>query len=206
MNAPFLSANKLRLIRSTAGSHHTTLAGLVQATNPIDNSATSLDTLKMPKQRKLHKCRHCGFETEKKVENWQHIRVHIRPEKLLTCPDCQFVTEYKHHLEYHQRNHSGYKPFKCENCNYQCVNKSMLNSHMKSHSSICQYQCGDCKYATKYVHSLKMHLHKYDHHPTQIMIDVCGPKSTSTNSPSSTSSSVQEQCVLDLRVDRKNSH
>jgi hypothetical protein len=32
---------------------------------------------------------------------------HIKPEKLLFCPKCIFVTEYKHHLEYHLRNHYG---------------------------------------------------------------------------------------------------
>ena len=32
---------------------------------------------------------------------------HIKPEKLLCCPKCIFVTEYKHHLEYHLRNHYG---------------------------------------------------------------------------------------------------
>ena len=90
---------------------------------------------------------------------------HIKPEKLLFCPKCIFVTEYKHHLEYHLRNHygknlerqssiqktlflfspmSGTKPFRCTNCNYSCVNKSMLNSHMKSHTNVYQYRCADC--------------------------------------------------------------
>jgi len=137
------------------------------------------------KHKRLYKCRHCRFETYKKNENWQHARKHIKPDKLLSCGFCEFVTEYKHHLEYHLRNHSGLKPFKCSNCDYHCVNKSMLNSHMKSHSSVYQYQCGDCKYATKYVHSLKMHLRKYKHQPTQLMIDVYGrkrgPRSTSSN-------------------------
>lgn len=127
----------------------------------------------------------------------------MRPEKLLACESCQFVTEYKHHLEYHQRNHSGYKPFKCEHCDYQCVNKSMLNSHMKSHSSVYQYQCGDCKYATKYVHSLKMHLRKYNHQPTQLMIDVYGRKRGPKSTSSSSSSTQEQQCILDLRVDSK---
>ena len=60
---------------------------------------------------------------------------------MLCCPKCNFVTEYKHHLEYHLRNHFGTKPFKCDSCSYTCVNKSMLNSHMKSHTNIYQYRC-----------------------------------------------------------------
>ncbi|KAH7694575.1 zinc finger protein, partial [Aphelenchoides avenae] len=98
-----------------------------------------------------------------KEEQWRHARTHIPPEKQLTCELCEFVTEYKHHLEYHIRNHKGEKPFGCKECNYQCVNKSMLNSHMKSHNSLYQFKCMDCAYQTKYCHSLKMHLHKYNH-------------------------------------------
>lgn len=143
----------------------------------------------MPKSR-LYRCRYCGHETDDKTNYWQHVRIHVKPEKLLTCDTCQFVTQYKHHLEYHQRNHSGYKPFKCDSCEYQCVNKSMLNSHMKSHSSVYQFQCGECKYATKYVHSLKMHLKKYSHHPNHQL--------TSLNE----SSQEQQDYILDLRVNK----
>lgn len=157
----------------------------------------------MPKQ-KPYTCHHCGHETDKKTDKWQHIRMHVKPEKLLTCDSCQFVTEYKHHLEYHKRNHSGFKPFKCESCDYRCVNKSMLKSHLKSHSSHYPYECGDCKYATKYVHSLKTHLKKYSHQPTQLMIDVYCKSESGPNSTSSASSTTQEQqCILDLRVDSK---
>ena len=116
---------------------------------------------------------------------------------MLQCPKCSFVTEYKHHLEYHLRNHSRSKPFQCPHCHYSCVNKSMLNSHLKSHSTVFQYRCVDCNYATKYCHSLKLHLRKYSHKPDIVLnldgtpnplpiIDVYGtrrgPKSKSTTS------------------------
>lgn len=174
--------------------------------NNSSSNNNKTNSTSMPKQRKLSKCRHCSFETDKKVDYWLHARTHIRPEKLLACELCQFVTEYKHHLEYHQRNHSGYKPFKCDHCDYRCVNKSMLNSHKKSHSSVYEYECGDCKYATKYVHSLKQHLRKYNHQTTQHMIDVYGRKRgpKSTSSSSSSTQEQQQQCsVLDLRVNSK---
>ena len=100
---------------------------------------------------------------------WAHARSHIKDDKLLQCPRCPFVTEYKHHLEYHLRNHFGSKPFKCGKCNYSCVNKSMLNSHMKSHTNVYQYRCADCTYATKYCHSLKLHLRKYNHKPATVL-------------------------------------
>ena len=98
---------------------------------------------------KVFKCKQCEFVAVTKEDFWRHTKIHIKPEKMLTCPKCPFVTEYKHHLEYHLRNHFGAKPFKCPNCSYTCVNKSMLNSHMKSHTNIYQYRCQDCNYATK---------------------------------------------------------
>ena len=103
------------------------------------------------------------------VDFWEHSRMHIKEDKVLQCPKCPFVTEYKHHLEYHLRNHFGSKPFKCGKCNYSCVNKSMLNSHMKSHTNVYQYRCSDCTYATKYCHSLKLHLKKYNHKPATVL-------------------------------------
>ncbi|XP_063976381.1 protein hunchback isoform X2 [Diachasmimorpha longicaudata] len=112
---------------------------------------------------KTFRCRQCNFSAVTKLDFWEHSRLHIRMEKLLTCPRCPFVTEFKHHLEYHIRNHFNSKPFKCDKCPYSCVNKSMLNSHLKSHSSVYQYRCANCAYATKYCHSLKLHLRKYNH-------------------------------------------
>ncbi|KAH6926226.1 hypothetical protein HPB50_015876 [Hyalomma asiaticum] len=115
------------------------------------------------------RCRQCGHVAASKTDFWEHSKLHIRTEKLLSCPKCPFVTEYKHHLEYHLRNHFGSKPFKCPKCIYSCVNKSMLNSHLKSHSNVYQYRCADCDYATKYCHSLKLHLRKYTHRPAGVL-------------------------------------
>lgn len=118
---------------------------------------------------KTFKCKQCEFVAVTKLDFWDHTKTHIKPERMLTCPKCPFVTEYKHHLEYHMRNHFGSKPFQCSQCSYSCVNKSMLNSHLKSHSNIYQYRCADCNYATKYCHSLKLHLRKYQHRPDIVL-------------------------------------
>ncbi|CAN8000130.1 unnamed protein product, partial [Ixodes hexagonus] len=120
-------------------------------------------------KERTFRCRQCGHVAQSKTDFWEHSKVHIKTEKLLSCPKCPFVTEYKHHLEYHLRNHFGSKPFKCPKCNYSCVNKSMLNSHLKSHSNVYQYRCADCTYATKYCHSLKLHLRKYMHRPSGVL-------------------------------------
>lgn len=129
---------------------------------PMNDGSTS-------KGNRLYPCRQCDFVGYKKNELWRHNKIHIKAEKQLQCEKCDFVTEYKHHYEYHVRNHFGSKPFKCSKCNYSCVNKSMLNSHSKSHSNIYQYRCANCSYATKYCHSLKLHLRKYEHTPATVL-------------------------------------
>ncbi|XP_021935447.1 protein hunchback isoform X2 [Zootermopsis nevadensis] len=151
---------------------------------------------------KTFRCKQCAFVAITKMEFWNHSRCHIKKEKMLNCPRCPFVTEYKHHLEYHLRNHVNSKPFQCLHCSYTCVNKSMLNSHLKSHSNVCQYRCATCDYATKYLHSLKVHLRKYKHSPATVLnpdgtpnpypiIDVYGtrrgPKQRPRNTMKSTS-------------------
>lgn len=118
---------------------------------------------------KTYTCKQCKFVGITKNAYWEHIEIHMNPEKILRCHRCKFVTEYKHHLEYHLRNHSGSKPFKCDQCSYSCVNKSMLNSHLKSHSNVYQYRCLDCNYATKYCHSLKLHLRRHGHKPDIVL-------------------------------------
>ncbi|ODN01524.1 Protein hunchback [Orchesella cincta] len=132
------------------------------------------DEMKTPKTNaqgklKTFKCKHCEHRAVTKKEFWDHTKSHIRQEKMLHCPKCPFVTEYKHHLEYHLRNHFNSKPYQCNKCSYSCVNKSMLNSHLKSHSNVYQYRCSDCSYATKYCHSLKLHLRKYNHNPAMVL-------------------------------------
>lgn len=162
---------------------------------PNDKSKSKSKRKSSNGKPKQYKCKQCKLVCVTKAEFWDHTRSHIKPEKMLQCPKCPFVTEYKHHLEYHLRNHSRSKPFQCPKCNYSCVNKSMLNSHLKSHSNVFQYRCADCNYATKYCHSLKLHLRKYTHKPDIVLnldgtpnplpiIDVYGtrrgPKSKST--------------------------
>ncbi|CAJ0610385.1 unnamed protein product [Cylicocyclus nassatus] len=134
--------------------------GIDRSPEKMNNSEPRRNSNGKMKQYKCKQCPHISFS---KDDQWAHARTHIPVDKQMNCPTCNFVTEYKHHLEYHIRNHIGSKPFQCKKCSYTCVNKSMLNSHMKSHTNVYQFRCMDCTYATKYCHSLKLHLKKYDH-------------------------------------------
>lgn len=134
------------------------------ADNHNINNNNQIDTQTTTSHTKMYKCKQCVFICMNKEDYWLHQRqMHIKPEKLLECSKCPFVTEYKHHLEYHLRNHMGSKPYKCTQCEYACVNLSMLRSHSKSHSKAIQYNCAECSYSTKYYNSLKAHMDKFNH-------------------------------------------
>ena len=147
---------------------------LQSAHDLCDEEAKEIEGVHIPRinaqgKIKTYKCKQCTMVSYTKIHFWEHSKEHIKKDKQLPCQKCPFVTEYKHHLDYHMRNHLRSKPFKCDKCSYSCVNKSMLNSHKKSHSNIYQYRCSDCNYATKYCHSLKLHLRKYQHNPAMVL-------------------------------------
>jgi hypothetical protein len=73
----------------------------------------------MPMQYKL-KCKQCEHISPNRKEQWAHGQTHtIRKEKQLSCQLCDFVTEYRHHIEYHCRAHNGdQKLWKCSTCAY----------------------------------------------------------------------------------------
>jgi len=58
------------------------------------------------------------------------MSVHMKPEKMLKCQLCDFVTEHKQQFQSHVDNLRKLKLFKCEKCTYACVSKSMLKSHI----------------------------------------------------------------------------
>lgn len=151
--------------------HHMLSPGLAEQIIEANEEQSCIRVPRVNSQGKMKtfRCKQCNFVAVTKMEFWNHSRCHIKREKMLNCPRCPFVTEYKHHLEYHLRNHANSKPFRCPECSYSCVNKSMLNSHLKSHSNVCQYRCATCDYATKYLHSLKVHLRKYEHSPAMVL-------------------------------------
>ena len=81
---------------------------------------------------KVSKCKQCEFVAvgvDTKGDYWKHSKIHIKPEKMLNCPKCPFVTEHKQHLEFHLR------PFNSDH------DRRLL-----------YYRCSDCNYASIYEH------------------------------------------------------
>ncbi|KAK0406757.1 hypothetical protein QR680_018786 [Steinernema hermaphroditum] len=131
----------------------------------LENGAITKPKPTRKQREKRFICKHCDHVSSSREERWAHASTHIPPNRQLKCSreGCDFVTGYKHHLDFHLKNHDGVKPFFCTKCTYRCVNKSMLNSHMKSHSDAYLFKCADCGYAAKHSHSLHTHLNKYGH-------------------------------------------
>jgi len=96
---------------------------------------------------------------------YDHVRTHIRPERVLECPtaSCPFVTEYRHHLELHLRNHLNSRPIRCPICPYRCAVSSMLASHLKSHTKVHRFRCAVCRFSSKFSNALKRHLVEKGH-------------------------------------------
>ncbi|CAF4314847.1 unnamed protein product [Rotaria socialis] len=112
-----------------------------ESLNGTNTTSNNSEKSTPPSKAKVHRCRQCSFVSSVKEDYWAHHRVHIRADKILECPSCPFVTEYKHHLEYHLRNHLGSKPFKCSKCDYACLNdfiapyQQFLTQQIQSHLS-----------------------------------------------------------------------
>lgn len=136
---------------------------------PSVGSKLQSPNLRQKLKAKKLTCKVCQNVAKNEVDFYQHRSTHISADKILRCTYCCFVTQYKHHLDYHLKNHTGNKPFKCDLCDYSCVNKSMLNSHKKSHSNFYSYKCKDCNYEAKYMHALKCHCRKYKHAALPVM-------------------------------------
>uniref|UniRef100_A0A914PI54 C2H2-type domain-containing protein n=1 Tax=Panagrolaimus davidi TaxID=227884 RepID=A0A914PI54_9BILA len=132
---------------------------------------------------KQYACYKCAYVATSKEDSWRHSRSHIPADKQLSCKHCEFVTEYKHHLEWHIRNHFQSKPFRCPYDACSFANKSMLSSHMKSHLTEYPFSCIDCSYQSRYCHSFKIHLRKYNHR-RKPGIDVDDAAEALANDPS----------------------
>ncbi|OAF68235.1 Solute carrier family 39 member 8 [Intoshia linei] len=100
------------------------------------------DGQKKTVRHKPFKCKVCRAAFKIQNHFWAHqMFTHLEADRMMLCPLCPFVTGLKHHLDFHIRNHFGFKGFSCPLCDYDCVNKSMLRSHLNSHCS----SCNTCK-------------------------------------------------------------
>ncbi|KAI6230950.1 Protein hunchback-like protein [Aphelenchoides besseyi] len=154
----YMSRQLRNLKRHLQTSHYTENPNNTNQPLASDHSTTKR------KSGKLYRCRKCPSVFENKEDYWQHLRLHIAPQDLWNCPDCEFCTKFYQHFQYHRfSTHLNAQRLQCSHCEYRCVSKSMLTSHLKSHNSYCAFRCADCSYESKYPSSFKQHQKKYGH-------------------------------------------
>ncbi|XP_019628942.1 PREDICTED: zinc finger and SCAN domain-containing protein 2-like isoform X1 [Branchiostoma belcheri] len=75
----------------------------------------------------------CDKTFPKHSQMERHLKVHITPRRMFSCPVCHKVFRHKPNLSVHMRMHSGETPFKCPHCDYRGRQQSALKWHMKKH-------------------------------------------------------------------------
>ncbi|XP_069605660.1 gastrula zinc finger protein XlCGF57.1-like [Ranitomeya imitator] len=155
LTSSILKSDDLEISQDTIEVNAISISG-VSSLHSKDLSSDSIPTTKenqkpkrgikkqtAPKARKSFSCSECG-----KCFNWKHHldrhqRIHTG-EKPFSCSECGKCFIHKVNLDSHQRNHTGDKPFSCLECGKCFVTKSHLVRHQKLHTGEKPFFCSEC--------------------------------------------------------------
>lgn len=111
-NTPYQqTTEKNKQINSSQPSPSSIIADDVSEHSQLSRSSSSFEQLINPVEKsnllryRRYTCKQCPHVSMNKMEFWEHNKVHIKSDKLLSCTECGFSTGYKHHLDYHLRKH-----------------------------------------------------------------------------------------------------
>jgi len=119
-------------------------------------SSVDLESLKM---LELYECYNCDFDTTKRSDFIEHLKIHPNQTKRYSCSVCGYRTAWKFSLSRHMLSkHSEERPFKCVLCDYSCKVKQTLTGHMRKHSNAKLFSCSICHVKLRDRDSVNRHI------------------------------------------------
>ncbi|KAM3848277.1 uncharacterized protein M6D78_004933 [Vipera latastei] len=93
--------------------------------------------------RKRKVCMQCGKSFSKKTHLTYHQRIHTG-ERPYKCLECGKTFTQKGNLNLHERIHTGDRPYQCMECGKSFISNSHLNHHQRIHIGDGPYKCMKC--------------------------------------------------------------
>lgn len=157
-----VSALKVHISRSKEGACET---GCVHCGLGFDDSLKLKDhLLDSHRRKKKYPCEKCDKTFAKESLYSSHYRrIHADSSampvnvKNWICEVCGKSLPSKCVLVYHQRNHTGERPYQCATCAKSFTMRKLLQSHLRVHTNARPYSCKLCPKTFKGLAALRAH-------------------------------------------------